>query len=193
LASEPLRRLFPLDRSGPQSVTVPADCDVAVRACSWRSARSGRRYRLLSCSLLACCFAWWPWPRSPNPHHACRDACTTTSPALGPGGAATKEEAVNTDSNARFGGEVEGNVSGTAISFGRKPRSPSAVKTRQLFSQQLKDPLTTVIAARCQERTSRRQPLGLARQPVRGVAERPSSRSRTSSSSQPRAKRCSLS
>src|SRR5205814_6653649 len=92
-------------------------------------------------------FAWWPWPRSPNPHRACRDACTTTSPALGPGGAATKEEAVNTHSNARFAGEVEGNVSGTAISFKRKPRSPSAVKTRQLFSQQLKDPLTTVIAA----------------------------------------------
>ena len=43
---------------------------------------------------------------------------TTTSPALGPGEAATKE-AVNTDSNARFGGEVEGNVSGTAIFWER--------------------------------------------------------------------------
>jgi hypothetical protein len=32
-----------------------------------------------------------------------------------PGGAATKEEAVNTDSNARFGGEVEWNVNGTII------------------------------------------------------------------------------
>jgi hypothetical protein len=32
-----------------------------------------------------------------------------------PGGAATKEEAVNTDSNARFGGEVEWNVNGTMI------------------------------------------------------------------------------
>jgi len=32
-----------------------------------------------------------------------------------PGGAATKEEAVNTDRNARFGGEVEWNVSGTTI------------------------------------------------------------------------------
>jgi hypothetical protein len=28
---------------------------------------------------------------------------------------ATEEEAVNTDSNARFGGEVESNVSGTPI------------------------------------------------------------------------------
>ena len=54
---------------------------------------------------------------SPNLHRACRDACTTTSPALGPGEAATKEEAVNTDSNARFGGEVEWNVSATTISF----------------------------------------------------------------------------
>jgi hypothetical protein len=42
-----------------------------------------------------------------GPLRACRDACTTTSPALGPGGAATKQEAVNTDSSARFGGEVE--------------------------------------------------------------------------------------
>jgi hypothetical protein len=32
-----------------------------------------------------------------------------------PGGAATKEEAVNTDSNARFGDEVERNVNGTMI------------------------------------------------------------------------------
>jgi hypothetical protein len=32
-----------------------------------------------------------------------------------PGGAATKEKAVNTDSNARFGGEVEWNVNGTMI------------------------------------------------------------------------------
>jgi len=31
---------------------------------------------------------------------------------LRPGGAATKKEAVNTHSNARFGGEVEWNVSG---------------------------------------------------------------------------------
>jgi len=31
----------------------------------------------------------------------------------------TKEEAVNTHSNARFGSEVEWNVSGTAISFRR--------------------------------------------------------------------------
>jgi len=31
---------------------------------------------------------------------------------LGPGGVATKKEAVNTDSNARFGREVEWNVSG---------------------------------------------------------------------------------
>jgi hypothetical protein len=30
-----------------------------------------------------------------------------------PGGAATKEEAVNADSNARFGGEVEWNVNGS--------------------------------------------------------------------------------
>jgi hypothetical protein len=53
-----------------------------------------------------------------NPHRACRDACTTTSPALGPGGAAAKEEAVNTHSNARFGGEVEWNVSGDNDFFG---------------------------------------------------------------------------
>jgi len=30
---------------------------------------------------------------------------------VGPGGAATKKEAVNTDSNARFGREVEWNLS----------------------------------------------------------------------------------
>jgi hypothetical protein len=34
-----------------------------------------------------------------------------------PGGAATKEEAVNTDSNARFGGEVEWNVSRAPIAL----------------------------------------------------------------------------
>jgi hypothetical protein len=44
--------------------------------------------------------------------------CTTASPALGPGGAATKEEAVNTDSKARFGGEVEWNVSGPTTFLG---------------------------------------------------------------------------
>jgi len=32
-----------------------------------------------------------------------------------PGGAATKKEAVNTDSNARFGGKVEWNVNATMI------------------------------------------------------------------------------
>jgi hypothetical protein len=36
-------------------------------------------------------------------------------PGARPGRAATKEEAVNTDSNARFGGEVEWNVSGGSI------------------------------------------------------------------------------
>jgi hypothetical protein len=46
-----------------------------------------------------------------------------------PGRAATKEEAVNTDSNARFGGEVEWNVSGTAISF----RRPS-IELERLYS-----------------------------------------------------------
>jgi hypothetical protein len=33
---------------------------------------------------------------------------------LGPGGAATKKKAVNTNSNARFGREVEWNVRGNA-------------------------------------------------------------------------------
>ena len=62
-------------------------------------------FRLRLCS--ACSYAW-PWPRSPNPHRACRDACTTTSPALG--GQAGRRPAggrQHTDSNARFGGEVE--------------------------------------------------------------------------------------
>jgi hypothetical protein len=68
-----------------------------------------------------------------NPHRACRDACTTTSPALGPGGAATKQEAVNTDSNARFGHEVHWNVSGPAISSGAQTEEPECGQTRQLF------------------------------------------------------------
>jgi hypothetical protein len=41
---------------------------------------------------------------------ALRDACTTTSPAFGPGGAAFQEGAVDADSNASFGREVERNV-----------------------------------------------------------------------------------
>jgi len=36
---------------------------------------------------------------------------------IGPGGAATRKEAVNTHSNARFGGEVEWNMSGTTTFF----------------------------------------------------------------------------
>ena len=36
---------------------------------------------------------------------------------IGPGGAATRKEAVNTHSNARFGGEVEWNISGTTTFF----------------------------------------------------------------------------
>jgi hypothetical protein len=46
-----------------------------------------------------------------DPHRACRDACTTTSPALGARRAATQEAAVDIDSNASFAGEVERNVS----------------------------------------------------------------------------------
>jgi hypothetical protein len=70
---------------------------------------------LLFVCLLGCLVAMASFS---NSHRACRDACTTTSPALGPGGAATKEVAVNTDSNARFGGEVEWNVSGKTDFFG---------------------------------------------------------------------------
>jgi hypothetical protein len=36
---------------------------------------------------------------------------------IGPGGAATGTEAVNTHSNARFGGEVEWNMGGTTTFF----------------------------------------------------------------------------
>jgi len=36
---------------------------------------------------------------------------------IGPGGAATRKEAVNTHTNARFGGEVEWNISGTTTFF----------------------------------------------------------------------------
>src|SRR3984893_10830050 len=50
-------------------------------------------------------------PRPLDPHRACRDAYTTTSPALGAGRGGYQEEAVDVDSNASFAGEVERNVS----------------------------------------------------------------------------------
>jgi hypothetical protein len=40
---------------------------------------------------------------------------------LRPGGAATKKEAVNTYSNARFAGEVEWNMRGITTFFGAPP------------------------------------------------------------------------
>ena len=43
--------------------------------------------------------------------------------------AATKEEAVNTDSNARFGGEVEWNVSGAPIALSWYSRSSRLTPT----------------------------------------------------------------
>jgi hypothetical protein len=46
-----------------------------------------------------------------HPHRACRDAYTTTSPALGAGRGGDQEEAVDVDSNASFAGEVERYVS----------------------------------------------------------------------------------
>jgi hypothetical protein len=49
-----------------------------------------------------------------TPHRACRGA-RTQAWRCRPGGAATTEEAVNTHSNARFGGEVEWDVNGTMI------------------------------------------------------------------------------
>jgi hypothetical protein len=76
---------------------------------------------LLFACLLVCLMAMASFS---NPHRACRDACTTTSPALEPGGAATDQEAVNTHSNARFGGEVEWNVSGTATSSRAQTEEP---------------------------------------------------------------------
>jgi hypothetical protein len=46
-----------------------------------------------------------------DPHRACRDAYTTTSPALGGQAGGDREEAVDMDSNASYAGEVERNVS----------------------------------------------------------------------------------
>jgi hypothetical protein len=45
-----------------------------------------------------------------HPHRACRDAYTTTSPALRAGRGGDQEEAIDVDSNASFDGEVERNV-----------------------------------------------------------------------------------
>jgi hypothetical protein len=44
-------------------------------------------------------------------HRACRDAYTTTSPALGARRGGDPEGSVDTDSNASFAGEVERHVS----------------------------------------------------------------------------------
>jgi len=45
-----------------------------------------------------------------DPHRACRDATPPQARRSGPGGAATQEEAVDTDSNACRAGEVERKV-----------------------------------------------------------------------------------
>src|SRR6266404_2941422 len=50
-----------------------------------------------------------------DPHRACRDACTATSPALGARRGGNQEEAVDMDSNASYAGEVERNVCRTTI------------------------------------------------------------------------------
>ena len=68
-----------------------------------------RRYRLRGC-LLAIVFILWI-------RIALRDACTTTSPALGARRAATQEGAVDMDSNASRAGEVERNVRRDNIFF----------------------------------------------------------------------------
>src|SRR6266446_4024696 len=103
-------------RSAAELVWVAADFD---RPCETR--RRGVRWRLraglfaspvsafaavfagLRGCLLAIVFVLWIGI-------ALRDACTTTSPALGPGGAAIQEGAVDVDSNTSFGREVERNV-----------------------------------------------------------------------------------
>src|SRR5438552_1610117 len=46
-----------------------------------------------------------------DPHRACRDAYTTTSPALGGQAGGDQEETVDMDSNASYAAEVERNVS----------------------------------------------------------------------------------
>src|SRR6266436_2609931 len=99
-------------------VWVAADPD---RACEAR--RRGVRWRLraglfaspvsafagLVACLRVCLLAIRLRPL--HPHRACRDAYTTTSPALGAGRGGDQEEAVDVDSNASFAGEVERYVS----------------------------------------------------------------------------------
>ncbi len=86
------------------SQTAGSGDSIAGTTSRWSSCRTRSSHRATK-NGCASCFS--------NSHRACRDACTTTSPALGPGRAATTEEAVDTHSNARFGSQVEWNVSGT--------------------------------------------------------------------------------
>src|ERR1700737_2757864 len=103
-------------RLAPELAWVAADFDrpCEMRLRGWRSGvRAGlfvlaastftAFFACLRGCLLAIVFVLWI-------RIALRDACTTTSPALGARRAATREEAVELDSNASYAGEVERKV-----------------------------------------------------------------------------------
>jgi hypothetical protein len=95
------------------AVAFDRACRVRRRGVRWRSRAGWFASPVSACAALFACLrgcllaiVFILWIRI-----ALRDACTTTSPALGARRAATQEGAVDMDSNASRAGEVERKVS----------------------------------------------------------------------------------